>query len=76
MKKLLTALAILLLSACDGSTIKPSKKGELSIYVYVVEGIPLECVNLHYRLSCNWEKYNAQNLRAKSGGFGAVPTIN
>ena len=29
-----------------------------SMEVYWVGGKPLECLNLYYRLSCNWEEYN------------------
>jgi uncharacterized lipoprotein YehR (DUF1307 family) len=59
-KLLAIFLSVLLvsLSGCNNHEVKPSKDGEQSIYVYTVEGQALECISLHYRLSCNWPKYN------------------
>jgi len=59
-KLLAILLSVLLvsLSGCSDLEVKPAKDGELNIFVYVVEGQALECISIHHRLSCNWEKYN------------------
>ena len=59
-KLLAIFLSVLLvsLSGCNDHEVKKGKQGEQSIYEYKVEGQVLECISLHYRLSCNWEKYN------------------
>ena len=51
---------VLVLAGC-GTKARHAKDGEQPIYIYIVEGIELECISLHYRLSCNWEKYNKLN---------------
>jgi len=56
---LLSALLVSL-SGCNYHEVKKGKKGELSIFVYLVEGKELECVNMHHRFSCNWPKYNEE----------------
>ena len=61
-KLLIVLLSVLLvsLSGCNDHEVKQGRKGEQSIFVYLVEGKELECVNMHYRLSCNWPKYNEE----------------
>ena len=56
---LLSALLVSLVG-CNDHEVKQGRKEEQSIFVYLVEGKELECVKMHYRLSCNWPKYNEE----------------
>ena len=60
-KLLAVLLSVLLvsLSGCgrDYKDIQ-TNKGEPDFVEYTIKGIPIECISIPYRLSCNWEKYN------------------
>jgi hypothetical protein len=55
---LLSALLVSL-SGCgrDHKDIQ-TNKGEPNVVEYTIKGVPIECISIPYRLSCNWEKYN------------------
>ena len=58
---LIVLLSVLLvsLSGCgrDYKGIQ-TNKGERNVVEYTIKGVPIECISIPYRLSCNWEKYN------------------
>lgn len=59
MNKLLIIGMVALLAGCNYyEAVEEGVSGSLDKTIYMVDGKPLECVSLHYRLSCNWEKHN------------------
>ena len=55
----LLSVLLVLLSGCgrDHKDIQ-TNKGEPNVVEYTIKGVPIECIAIPYRLSCNWEKYN------------------
>jgi len=60
-KLLIVLLSVLLvsLSGCKSDRVKISTNdNETDLYVFTVQGKPLECISIGHGKSCNWEKYN------------------
>ena len=56
---MILSLLLVLVSGCgrDHREIQ-TNKGEPDFVEYTIKGVPIECISIPYRLSCNWEKYN------------------
>ena len=58
MKLLIPILMLISILGCTDRSVIAGDSGELNLMIYRLQGKELECVNMHYRLSCNWGKYN------------------
>ena len=57
---IVTVVAMLLAGCGDTVVVHGVKRSNVNITTYAVNGKPLECIKMHKRLSCNWDKYKKQ----------------
>jgi uncharacterized protein YcfL len=58
-------VALLLLIGCadtnrvsEEQSKKPLVLNQAALTTYILDGHPIECIEMFRKLSCNWEKYN------------------